>query len=80
MSAVWVYTKLDLREAYELVHVRAGDEWKNAFQMHYSHFEYFVMPFGLTNAPTTFQNVINVVLRDILDQYVVTYLDDTYFS
>src|SRR5690606_35217683 len=40
------------------------------------HFEYTVMPFGLANAPATFQNMINSILRDLLDQGVIAYLDD----
>ena len=34
------------------------------------------MPFGLTNAPASFQNMINHVLREHLDVFVVVYLDD----
>ena len=34
------------------------------------------MPFGLTNAPASFQAMINHVLRNYLDQFVVVYLDD----
>ncbi|QRW02495.1 Transposon Tf2-1 polyprotein [Ceratobasidium sp. AG-Ba] len=34
------------------------------------------MPFGLTNAPATFQHFMNDVFRDILDIYVIIYLDD----
>lgn len=34
------------------------------------------MPFGLTNAPTAFQRMINYMLREYLDDFIVCYLDD----
>ena len=34
------------------------------------------MPFGLVNAPTTFQAVMNTILRELLDHGVLVYLDD----
>ncbi|XP_013932051.1 PREDICTED: RNA-directed DNA polymerase homolog [Thamnophis sirtalis] len=71
-----VFTKLDLRGAYNLVRVRAGDEWKTAFGTRYGHFEYTVMPFGLTNAPAIFQHFMNDIVQDLLDQFFIIYLDD----
>lgn len=71
-----VFTKLDLRNAYHLVRIRQGDEWKTAFNTPLGHFEYLVMPFGLTNAPAVFQNLINDVLRDMIGRFVFVYLDD----
>jgi hypothetical protein len=49
-----IFTKLDLRGAYNLIRIKEGDEYKRAFRTRYSQFEYRVMPFGLTNAPATF--------------------------
>ena len=71
-----VFTKLDLRNAYHLVRIREGDEWKTAFNTPTGHYEYLVMPFGLTNAPAVFQNLVNDVLRDMLNVFVFVYLDD----
>lgn len=71
-----VFTKLDLRNAYHLVRIRDGDEWKTAFNTTSGHYEYLVMPFGLTNAPAVFQSLVNDVLRDMLNQYVFVFLDD----
>ena len=34
------------------------------------------MPFRLTNAPTTLQTLINNILREYLNIFVVAYLDD----
>jgi len=34
------------------------------------------MPFGLTNAPSTFQDMMNHVLSDVLDVGVLAYMDD----
>ena len=34
------------------------------------------MPFGLTNAPAAFQRFMNNIFSDLLDVYVVIYLDD----
>jgi hypothetical protein len=34
------------------------------------------MPFGLTNALATYQELINNVLREHLDIFVIAYLDD----
>ena len=34
------------------------------------------MPFGLTNAPAVFQTLVNDVLRDFINVFVVVYLDD----
>ncbi len=70
LQGAFFFTKLDLRNAYHLVHIREGDEWKTAFNTPRGHFEYRVLPFGLSNAPAVFQALVNDVLRDMLDQFI----------
>jgi hypothetical protein len=71
-----IFTKLDLRGAYNLLRIRPSDEWKTTFRTRYGHFEYTVMPFGLTNAPAVFQHLMNDIFREYMDEFVVVYLDD----
>ena len=71
-----IFTKIDLRGAYNLVRIKPGDEWKTAFRCVFGHFEYSVMPFGLTNAPAIFQSMMTDIFRDVLDVYVIVYIDD----
>ncbi|KAI2645046.1 Transposon Tf2-9 polyprotein [Labeo rohita] len=70
------YTKPDLRSAYNLIRIRKGDEWKTAFSTTSGHYEYRVMPFGLANSPSYFQAFINDVFRDMLNRWVIVYIDD----
>jgi len=71
-----IYTKIDLRHAYHLVHIAEGDEWKTAFRTRYRAFKWSVMPFGLTNAPAAFQRFMNNMFSNLLDVCIVVYLDN----
>jgi len=67
---------MDLKNGFNLIRIRDGDEWKTAFRTCYGLYKFNVMPFGLTNAPSTFQDMMNHVLSDILDIGVLAYMDD----
>lgn len=77
-----IYSKLDLRMGYNNIRIKEGDEWKTAFRTKEGLFEYTVMPFGLKTAPATFQRFMNDIFHDLIDTYVVVYLDNIliYFS
>jgi Reverse transcriptase (RNA-dependent DNA polymerase) len=76
LSRAEVFTKIDLKHAYHLIRIAAGDEWKTAFRTRYGSFEWLVMPFGLTNTPGGFQRFLNGIFSDLLDAYVIIYLDN----
>lgn len=76
LSRAKIFTHLDMPDAYHLVRIRKGDEWKTAFRCKFGHYQYNVVSFGLSNAPAAFQFFMNDILKDVLGTYVVVYLDD----
>ena len=67
---------LDIKEAYYWVRMKEGEEWKMVFQIRYRHYEYTVMSFELKNMSTIFQQLINNTVREYLDKFVITYLNN----
>ncbi|KAF8639122.1 hypothetical protein AX16_010367, partial [Volvariella volvacea WC 439] len=71
------FTKLDLRWGYNNVRIREGDEWKAVFKTNKGLFEPTVLFFGLCNAPATFQQMMNDILKDMINKEIlVVYMDD----
>ena len=75
IGANW-FTKIDLRDAFYTIRMKPGHEWKTAFRLTTGLYEFTVMPMGFTNSPAVQQNMINDVLRDLLNDTVVAYIDD----
>jgi len=71
-----IFTKIDLKNGYHLVCIKDGDERKTAFRTRYGLYKFLVIPFRLCNALATFQDMINHIFRDVLDQDLVAYIDD----
>lgn len=72
----FIFSKLDLRSMYNLIHIQKGDEWNTTFITPADHYEYLVMPYCLSNSPSIFQGFMNEVLRDYLHRFMIVYIDD----
>lgn len=70
------FTSLDLASGFHQIEVDPRDIEKTAFSVENGHYEYVRMPFGLKNAPSTFQRVMDNVLRDLIGKECLVYIDD----
>lgn len=70
------FTTLDLASGFHQLEMHPKDIPKTAFTVEGGHYEYIRMPFGLKNAPSTFQRVMDNVLKDLVGKICLVYLDD----
>ena len=75
-----VFSSIDLKSGYWQMPVRSKDVQKTAFKTRWGLYEYLVMLFGVTNAPAQFMNMMNDLLGDYLDQFVLVFLDNILFQ
>ncbi|GBG59593.1 hypothetical protein CBR_g49853 [Chara braunii] len=69
-------SSLSCRSAYHQIRVAKEDQHKTAFRSRFGHYEFTVMPFGLRNGPATFQMAMNTMFQDLLEDFVLVYIDD----
>jgi hypothetical protein len=73
---------VDVRQGYNNVRIKKGDEWKATFKTKFRHWEPLVMFFGLTNSPSTFQEMMNVIYKEVIEKHarrgtiIRIYMDD----
>jgi hypothetical protein len=70
------FTKIDIRQAFHRLRLALESRIYTAFKCRYGTFGWNVLPFGLQSGPAFFQQYINQLLGDALDQYATAYADD----
>lgn len=76
LGGALLFTTLDLRAGYWQILIAPEDRDKTAFTTKRGLYRFVRMPFGLANAPSTFQRMMNGVLRGLTWLTYVVYLDD----
>ena len=79
LGSARVFTSIDISNAFWQIITRKADGYKTAFATKKGLYQWTRMPFGLCNATATFQRLMNMVLRDIKQEYgnvVLCYVDD----
>jgi hypothetical protein len=71
-----IFTKIDLKNSYQLIRVKKKDEWKTTFRCRYGLYEFMVIPFSLTNTSVTLKDMINHILKDLVDEGIVVCMSD----
>lgn len=70
------FSTLDLANGFHQIEMEKNSIEKTAFSVDRGHYEYTRMPFGLKNAPSTFQRVMDEILKDIQNKICMVYMDD----
>ncbi len=76
LSGAKYFSTLDFANGYWQIPLEDGSKEKTAFTVDNETYEFNVMPFGLTNAPSTFQRMMNGLLKGLTWRRCLVYLDD----
>jgi hypothetical protein len=76
LSGAKYFTTIDVDRAFWRIGLAEKDKCKTAFIIDGKLYEFNVMPFGSMNAPSTFQRLMDRVLRGLTWKQCLVYIDD----
>lgn len=76
LSGSKYFSTLDLASGFWQVPLKEDDKEKTAFTANSRLYQFTVMAFGLCNAPSTFQRLMDTILRNLTWKHCLVYLDD----
>lgn len=71
LQGEYVFSRIDLRSGYHQLMIRDNVIPKTAFRSSYGHCEFVVMLFGLMYALVVFVGLLNRVVKEFLDTFVI---------
>lgn len=70
------FSTIDMAKAFHQIEMDPESIEKTAFTVNNGHYEYVRMPYGLKNGPSTFQRVMDNILKEYLHKFCFVYMDD----
>ncbi|KAG1392547.1 hypothetical protein G6F60_012004 [Rhizopus arrhizus] len=71
-----IFSALDMRAGFHQVPVEENSKELTAFTTKYGVYHYNTLPMGLVNSPATFQRLIDLCFRPLINKCLVAYIDD----
>lgn len=76
LGGVRLFLKQDFKSGFYQIRVAPDEIQKTDFITKYAHFELLIMPMGIRISPFTFQSVMNNILYDHINDFMVIYVDE----
>ena len=76
LSGSRIFSALDCSQGFHQLRIDPDSQEMTNFITQYGQWQWTVMPMGLSSAPSSFQRLLNHVLKPHINTFVLIYLDD----